>query len=169
MLKKFVVDGQMKGVAFCSRGLKISHQFFADDSLIFCQATREDCYSLEKTLEAYENALGQQLNQEKTTLFFNSNTPKDIQDDIKHKFWAEVIHQHETYLGLPSLVGKYMSNTFWQLKERLDNKLSKWKEKMLSQAGKEILIKAVAQTIPKYTMSVFKLPNIICDKMTGMV
>ena len=62
-----------------------------------------------------------------------------------------------------------MSNTFWQLKERLDNKLSKWKEKMLSQAGKEILIKAVAQTIPKYTMSVFKLPNIVCDKMTGMV
>ena len=169
MLKKFVVDGQMKGVAFCLRGLKISHQFFADDSLIFCQATREDYSSLEKTLEAYENALGQQLNQEKTTLFFSSNTPQDIQDDIKHKFRAEVIHQHETYLGLPSLVGKYMSNTFWQLKERLDNKLSKWKEKMLSQAGKEILIKAVAQTIPKYTMSVFKLPNIVCDKMTGMV
>ena len=113
-------------------------------ALFFCRATREDYSSLEKTLEAYENALGQQLNQEKTTLFFSSNTPQDIQDDIKHKFRAEVIHQHETYLGLPSLVGKYMSNTFWQLKERLDNKLSKWKEKMLSQAGKEILIKAVA-------------------------
>ena len=62
-----------------------------------------------------------------------------------------------------------MSNTFWQLKERLDNKLSKWKEKMLSQAGKEILIKAMAQAIPKYIMSVFKLPNILCDEMTGMV
>ena len=36
MLKKFVVDGQMKGVAFCSRVLEISHLFFADDSLIFC-------------------------------------------------------------------------------------------------------------------------------------
>ena len=33
MLKKFVVDGQMKGVAFCSRGLEISHLFFVDDSL----------------------------------------------------------------------------------------------------------------------------------------
>ena len=52
----------MKGVAFCSRGLEISHLFFADDSLIFCQATRGDYSSLEKTLEAYENALGQQLN-----------------------------------------------------------------------------------------------------------
>ena len=62
MLKKFVVDGQMKGVAFYSRGLEISHLFFADDSLIFCRATRGDCSSLEKNLEAYENALSQQLN-----------------------------------------------------------------------------------------------------------
>ena len=62
-----------------------------------------------------------------------------------------------------------MSNTFWQLKERLDNKLSRWKEKMLSRVGNEILIKAVAQAIPTYTMSVYKLPNILCNEMTGMV
>ena len=40
MLKKFVVDGQMKVAAFCSRGLEISYLFFADDSLIFCRATK---------------------------------------------------------------------------------------------------------------------------------
>ena len=92
-------------------------------------------------MDTYEIALGQQLNREKTTLFFSSNTPQDIEDNIKHTFGAEVIHQHETYLGLPSLIGKSKSNTFRQLKERLDNKLSGWKEKILSQAGKEILIK----------------------------
>ena len=39
---------------------------------------------------------------------------------------------------------------------------------MLSKAGKEILIKAVAQSIPTYTMSVFQLPSKLCDELDSM-
>ena len=66
-------------------------------------------------------------------------------------------------------MGKSKCNTFRQLKERLDNKLSGWKEKMLSHVGKEIFTKAVAQAIPMYTMSFFKIPNTLCDEMTSVV
>ena len=44
-----------------------------------------------------------------------------------------------------------------------------WKEKLLSNARKEVLIKAVAQAMPSYTMSCFKHPNTLCDELTGMV
>ena len=80
-----------------------------------------------------------------------------------------MIKQHETYLGLPSLVGKSKKHTFRALKEKLDNKLSGWKEKLLSQVGKEVLIKAVAQAILTYTMSVLKLPDSLCDELAGMI
>ena len=43
------------------------------------------------------------------------------------------------------------------------------KDKMLLSEEKEISIKAMAQAIPKYTMSVFKLLNTQCDEMTIMV
>lgn len=66
-------------------------------------------------------------------------------------------------------MGRSKHNTFRALKEKLDNKLPGWKEKLLSQAGKEVLIKAVAQAIPTYTMSVFKFPDSLCDDMTGMI
>ena len=162
-------DGLLQGLTACQRGPKISHIFFANDSLIFCRAIKEECSNLQRILETYEQTSGQKLNGEKTYLFFNSNTPQDIQDHIKDFFGAEVIHQHKTYLGLPSLVGKSKCNTFRRLKERLDNKLSGWKEKMLSHAGKVIFIKAVTQAIPMYTMSVFKIPNTLYDEMTSMV
>ena len=117
----------------------------------------------------YEQASGQQLNREKTSLYFSRNTPQDVQDDIKNRFGAEIIKEHEKYLGLPSLGGKNKRNTSCQLIEWLNNKLLGWKEKLLSNAGKEILIKTVAQAIPMYTMSVFKLPDVICDEMTSLV
>ena len=76
--------------------------------------------------------------------FFSKNTPRPIQEEIKRRFGAPVIRQHEKYLGLPSLVGRSKRNTFNDLKDKLGNKLSGWKEKLLSSAGKEILIKSVA-------------------------
>ena len=41
-------------------------------------------------------------------------------------------------------------------------RLQDWKLEFLSQAGKEILLKAVIQAIPTYCMSVFFLPRALC-------
>ena len=67
------------------------------------------------------------------------------------------------------LFGRKKRNTFNDIKEKLAKKLVGWKEKLLSKAGKEILIKAVAQAIPTYTMSYFKLLDTLCDELTSMI
>ena len=84
-------------------------------------------------------------------------------------FGAQVIKPHETYLGLPSLVGRSKSNTFAQLKQRVANKVSGWKEKILTPARKEVLIKSVAQAVPSYTISCFLLPKNLCDELTRVI
>ena len=48
-------------------------------------------------------------------------------------------------------------------------KLQGWEGKLLSQAGREILIKAVAQALPTYTMSCFKLPIGLCHDMEALI
>ena len=63
------------------------------------------------------------------------------------------IIQYRKYLGLPSLVGRNKKASFNYIKERVWKKIQGWKEKFLSQASREILINAVVQTIPTYTMS----------------
>ena len=55
------------------------------------------------------------------------------------------------------------------LKERIWKKIQGWKEKVLSVQGKEILIKAVAQAIPSYALSVFKLPKGVCKLISDEI
>ena len=159
LIKASVANGVLKGISICRGGPELSHLFFGDDSLIFYRVSMEDCDELQRVLGVYERASGQQLNRAKTSLFFSKNTPREILGAIQSRFGAQVIKQHEKYLGLPSLVGKKKRNTFNDIKEKLGKKLAGWKEKLLSKAGKEILIKAVALAIPTYTMSCFKIPE----------
>ena len=71
------------------------------------------------------------------------------------------MERFDTYLGLPTLIGRRKYETFAFLKERVWRKLQGWKGKLLSKAGKEVLIKAVAQSIPTYTMGGFSIVGYI--------
>ena len=62
LIKKAVDDGVMEGLVVCRGGPRLSHLFFADNSLIFCKASLEECNSLQRILIVYEQAFGQQLN-----------------------------------------------------------------------------------------------------------
>ena len=62
LIRKSVELGTIKGIDACAKGPSILRLFFADDSLIFCKATGEECSNLIGILEKYEKALGQRLN-----------------------------------------------------------------------------------------------------------
>ena len=74
----------------------------------------------------------------------------------------------DTYLGLPTLIGKTKYLSFSNLKDRVWKKFQGWKGKMLCRVGKEVLIKAIAQSIPTYSMGVFQLPKKLCDELDSM-
>ena len=59
--------------------------------------------------------------------------------------------------------GKSKVGTFREIQERVTKKVMGWKEKHISKASREVLIKTVAQAIPTYSMSMFKLPKKIRD------
>ena len=48
-------------------------------------------------------------------------------------------------------------------------KLQGWKEKLISQVGREVLIKFFIQAIPTYTMSCFKLPKGLIKELEVLI
>ena len=91
-------------------------------------------------------------------LFFSNSVPEEVEHEIKVKLRVPEIMHYEKYLRLPSLVGKWKKEIFNFIKEKVYRKLQGWETKLLSQAGKEVLLKVVIQAIPTYTMGCFKLP-----------
>jgi hypothetical protein len=51
----------------------------------------------------------------------------------------------------------------------LAKKIQGWKERLLSRAGKEILIKAVAQAIPAFAMGCFDITKEMCNRISSMM
>ena len=169
LIKHSVRIGDLKGFSLCKRGLKLTHLFFANDSLLFCRASYEDCNNILKLLAKYESLSRQKINKDKTTIFFSKSTAEEAKANIKNLLQLQEVKSYEKYLGLPSFVGRGKKASFDYIKERVWRKLQGWESKLLSPADREVLIKSIIQVIPTYAMSCFKLPIGLCDDIKAMI
>jgi hypothetical protein len=165
LLSRVDDTGELEGVPTSRRGPRLNHLFFIDDSQLFCQADLGHWNRLSTLLHTYELASGQRLNSSKTTIYFSRNTNAESRQEILDVTGITSSQRYDTYLGLPALVGKYRTKEFKGIVDRVRSRLQDWKHKFLSQAGWEILLKAVIQAIPTYCMSVFMLPKTLCSKI----
>ena len=168
MLAKAANDGRIHGARVCRSAPRISHLFFADDSILFTRATLQECSVVADILSTYERASGQKINFSKSEVSFSKSVEAGRRIEIRNRFGVREVERHEKYLGLPTVIGRSKKMVFNVLKERVWKKLYGWKEKLLSRAGKEVLLKSVIQAIPTYMMSLFAIPTGILDEINSM-
>ena len=116
LIQQATEKGDIKGVSICRNGPKLTHLFFADDSLLFCRATTQECEKVMDILSSYEKVSGQKLNRDKTALLFSKSTPTDTQRQIMETLGVHELKQYEDYLGLLALVGRNKRASFDHLK-----------------------------------------------------
>lgn len=71
----------------------------------------------------------------------------------------------DKYLGLPTALGHSTTDSFDFLPTRIKGLIGTWSGREASSAGREILLKSVAQAVPTYSMSCFLLSKTTCKKM----
>lgn len=149
---------RLRRLLFAALVQRFFSYFFADDSLNFCRAWVEDVVAIQTLLSLYEKASGQKINSAKTTLFFSKNVSDFTKETIKNLLGVAELKEYEKYLGLPLVVGRNKKVNLNYIKDRVWGKIQGLMEKLLSQTGKEVLLKAVVQAISTFTMSCFCLP-----------
>lgn len=78
-------------------------------------------------------------------------------------FGANFAGHNEKYLGSPVNVSR--PSAFQQLIEKVDNKLQTWKSRLLSPAGKIVLLKSVIEAIGIYHMSTTPIHKSVLEKI----
>jgi hypothetical protein len=168
LLRQAQEEKQIAGVSFGAARPTVTHLLFADDSVVFLEASEESMLTLSRILHGYEVCSGQRVNMDKSSIFFGKGCSVEERNNLKTAVGISSEALSERYLGLPTLVGKSKDGAFKHLPERSWGKVHGWKGQGLSMEGKETLIKSVLQAVSTYPMGCFRLTDNMCQKLQSI-
>lgn len=90
---------------------------------------------------------------EKSTIMSSPNTNERAKNSVKNALAITNGNWNERYLGLLVHASRSRRQSFTYIKNSICRRVYGWKEKLLAKESKEVLVKAVAQTIPTYIIS----------------
>ncbi|KAL5757923.1 hypothetical protein ACOSP7_020534 [Xanthoceras sorbifolium] len=157
------------GFRCCRGNPPVSHLFFADDSVLFCRVSKANGAAIKRILKIYEEGFGQQINFLKSSVSYSPNVNTQARLSFQNMLGLSGSSSYDKYLGLPTLIGRNKKQVFNAIKERVWKRLKSWKGSFFSMGGKEVLIKAIDQAVPTYTMSLFQIPSSLCKDLTSLI
>ena len=166
LIKRAVDDNFISG---CSLGNKeggemvISHLFYVDDSIIFCEAKSEQLMCLSWTLMWFEAFSGLKINLNKSEIIPLGRV--DNVESLAAELGCRVGSLPTLYLGLP-LGAPHRALGVWEsIEERYRKRLSSWKRQYISKGGRLTLIRSTLSSLPIYFLSLFRMPRIVCARL----
>lgn len=161
--------GRFHGIQLAAGGPKLTHLFFADDAILFGKANLENMYQLVDILNIYSMASGQRINLSKSGVIGGKFMDYRLKINLAETLHMQIWDNPRKYLGLPADWGRSKNSALAWIQDRLEVKMAGWKECLLNQAGKEVLIKAVLQAILSFAMSMVRFPKNFCTKLCSSV
>ncbi|XP_075080447.1 uncharacterized protein LOC142165955 [Nicotiana tabacum] len=136
MLMKAEKLGWIKGMHFGRFGdnrVTVSHILYADDTLLFCEAEKEQILYLKGVLQVFEVVTGLRTNLAKSSIF--SINADNTVEELATILGCKVEKFPTIYLGLPLGARKNDQNMWQGVLDRCANKLVPWKKQYLSMGG----------------------------------
>ncbi|XP_074306254.1 uncharacterized protein LOC141641494 [Silene latifolia] len=141
-------DGLLRGIKVSRNNILISHMLFADDSMFFIEGNSKSCDNLNKVLKDYCHALGQVINDNKSSMTLSPCSSLSFARKCFKTFNIPCDTNMGTYLGIPTDAGlsrcnKSKREIFEFIIDKVRKRLSSWNCVLLSSAGRLALISSV--------------------------
>jgi hypothetical protein len=138
LLQREIDAGQIKELKVCRRSPGISHLLFADDSLLFFEASADQANKVKTVLNSYEAATGQLLSPGKCSLLLGNRCSNETGQMVAAILGIQTVGFDEKYLGLPVPEGRMKDGKFQPVKEKAKKCLNDYAEKYSSSDAKEV-------------------------------
>ena len=159
IISEEVEKGNWKAIQAGRNGPHVSHLMFADDLLLFGQATMTQIDCMCSSLKTFCDMSGQKVSVEKTSILFSKGVPTSVKRGIVSRSGYREVYSLGKYLGIP-LIGRMPKRSDYDyLVDMVKNKLAGWKANQLSFAGRITLSKAVIEALPLYPMMTSVIPK----------
>ncbi|GKV19324.1 hypothetical protein SLEP1_g29604 [Rubroshorea leprosula] len=165
LIIKAVEEGMLTGVRVGSGDLDITHLQFADDTIIFCEASPQNVWVIKGIFRSFELISGLKVNFFKSSLS-GINVEDDKLSEMADSINCVVGDIPFKYLGVPVGANPRKISTWASVIECLRRKLSSWRCDSLSFGGRIILLKAVLSSIPVYYFSTLKAPKKVINLLS---
>ncbi|CAL5340398.1 unnamed protein product [Camellia sinensis] len=119
LLDRAMAANRLSGISICRGSPRLSHLFFADDSLLFAAAKEGEAVVLREILHKYEQESGQKVNFQKSAVCFSKNTDLVNQRVVTSILGVGSLAPYGKYLGLPYCVGHSKRAVLGFVKERV--------------------------------------------------
>lgn len=157
--------GDWKGIKVARDSIDLTHLFFADDLILFGQATKANCRAMMQVLNEFCDISGQTVNLSKSKLYVSPNIDRNKARRLSIFCGIALTNDLGKYLGVPLLHKRSSKKHYKYLIEKVQGRLAGWKSNSLMLAGRATLIQASSATIPSYIMQTVDLPSSVCDKI----
>lgn len=164
-IEEAIIEKKWKPIRASRDGPLLSNLFFADDIILFAEASLDQAQIIHDCLMRFCKASGQKVSLEKSRIYFSANVDDETKSVLCNALNMEATADLGMYLGMPTLTSRVTKDTFKHLCEKIDRRLSGWKTKYLSLAGRLTLAKATLSTMATYSMQTAKIPRTICDEI----
>ena len=140
---------------------------FADDTLFMCEDSFSNVFTIKAILRMFELASGLKVNFHKSKLA-GIKVGRSSLETYARSLICGLIQVPFKYLDL-KVGGNPRRTQFWEpVVDKVKARLSAWKGKCLSLAGRVCLVKSVLTSVPLFYLSLFKAPVSVCKTIASI-